>query len=90
MKPLRCRYLPMYRVILIPTQENPKKELWLEAHDVHESQDGVHWDFVDQNDHLIRRLEKTRVISFVTAVDRRKSRPLERLAVEAARWELHE
>ena len=90
MNPLRCRYLRMYRVMLIPTQENPKKELWLEAHDVHENQDGVHWDFVDQEDRVIRRLEKTRVISFTTAVDRRKSRPLERLAVEIARWELHE
>ena len=80
----------MYRVMLIPTQENPKKELWLEAHDVHETPDGVNWDFVDQEDRLIRRLEKSRVMSFTTAVDRRKSRPLERLAIDAARWDLPE
>ena len=90
MNPLRCRYLPMYRVMLIPTQENPKKELWLEAHDVRETQDGIHWDFVDQDDRVIRRLEKATVISFITAVDRRKSRPLERQADEGARWELHD
>jgi hypothetical protein len=77
----------MYRVMLIPTEENPKKELWLEAFDVRETENGVYWDFVDHEDKLIRRLEKSNVESFTTAVDRRKSRPLERLAVEATRWE---
>ena len=80
----------MYRVMLIPTEENPKKELWLEAHDVHETENGVYWDFVDLENRLIRRLAKSTVKSFVTAVDRRKSRPMERLAVDAARWETRE
>ena len=76
----------MYRVFLIPTAESPKAELWLEAHDVHEAVGGDFWDFVDQENRVIRRLEKTRVKSFVVTPDRRKPRPLEHSVVQDPRW----
>ena len=62
---------------MIPTVENPGKEVWLEAHHVRETQGGGAWDFEDLNDQLVRRLEKTSVESFVVTPDRRKPRPLE-------------
>ena len=77
----------MYRVFLIPTDENPKSELWLDAHDVHETDAGTSWEFVDQENRVIRRLEKTRVKSFVVTPDRRKPRPLEHSVVQDPRWE---
>lgn len=67
----------MYRVFLIPTSESPQKELWLDAHDVRESEGGDSWEFVDQGNRVIRRLEKERVLSIAVAADRRKPRPLE-------------
>ena len=76
----------MYRVFLIPTDENPKSELWLDAHDVHEADEGTSWEFVDQENRVIRRLEKTRVKSFVVTPDRRKPRPLEHSVVQDPRW----
>lgn len=78
----------MYRVFLIPTEENPKTELWLAASDVQESGGGTCWDFVDQEAKVIRRLEKARVKSFVVTPDRRKPRPLEHSVVQDPRWEI--
>jgi hypothetical protein len=78
----------MYRVFLIPTEENPKSELWLDAYDVHEGDGGTSWEFVDQENRVIRRLEKNRVKSFVVAPDRRKPRPLEHSVVHDPRWEV--
>ena len=63
----------MYRVTLIPTEESPKKEIWLEAQDVHETDD-TFWDFVDHEDQLILRLEKSGVTAIEIAEDRRKPR----------------
>jgi hypothetical protein len=63
----------MYRVFLIPTEESPKKEIWLVAEDVHETDDAF-WDFVDQEDHVILRLEKSGVTAIEIAEDRRKPR----------------
>ena len=80
----------MYRVFLIPTEENLKTELWLDAHDVHETDGGDSWDFVDQENRLIRRLEKTRVKSFIVTPDRRKPRPLEHSVVKDPRWEIRD
>lgn len=65
----------MYRVVLIPTEESPKKEVWLEADDVHETE-GAFWDFVDREDHLILRLEKSGVTAIEITTDRRKSQRL--------------
>ena len=64
----------MYRVFLVPTGEFARKELWLNAHKVLETDCGEFWDFVDREDHLIRRLAKTSVKSFEVTVDRRKPR----------------
>lgn len=85
-----CRYWLMYRVFLVPTEESPKKELWLEAHEAHEAKDGDFWDFVDQENRLIRRLAKDTVQSFVVTPDRRKPRPLEHSALHDPRWEVRE
>ena len=63
----------MYRVTVIPTQEQPKKEIWLVAEAVHETDDAF-WDFVDQDDQLILRLEKSGVTAIEIADDRRKPR----------------
>ena len=63
----------MYRIILIPTEESPKKEIWLAAEAVRETDD-TFWDFVDQEDHLIFRLEKSGVTAIEIADDRRKPR----------------
>lgn len=63
----------MYRVILIPTEESPKKEIWLAAEAVHETDD-TFWDFVDQEDHVILRLEKSGVTAIEITDDRRKPR----------------
>lgn len=79
----------MYRVFLIPTDENPRTELWLEAHDVQETE-GTFWDFVDEERRVVRRLEKTRVKSFIVTPDRRKPRPLEHSVVKEPRWEARE
>lgn len=76
----------MYRVFLIPSEESPKTELWLDAHEVHEAEGGTCWDFVDQENRLIRRLDKTRVKSFIVTPDRRKPRPLEHSVVPDPRW----
>lgn len=76
----------MYRVFLIPTEGNPRSELWLDAHDVHEGDGGTSWEFVDQENRVIRRLEKTRVKSFIVTPDRRKPRPLEHSVVQDPRW----
>ena len=76
----------MYRVFLIPSEESPQTELWLDAFEVHESQAGTCWDFVDQENRLIRRLDKTRVKSFIVTPDRRKPRPLEHSVVQDPRW----
>ncbi len=76
----------MYRVFLIPTEENPKTELWLDAFDVHETEEGTFWDFVDQENRVVRRLEKARVKSFIVTPDRRKPRPLEHSVVQDPRW----
>ncbi|HUP16840.1 MAG TPA: hypothetical protein VM848_12420 [Acidimicrobiia bacterium] len=67
----------MYRVILVPTDEFAPKELWLNAHAVLETDCGEFWDFVDGDGRLVRRLEKTRVRSFVITPDRRKPRPVQ-------------
>ena len=64
----------MYRVFLVPTGEFARKELWLNAHAVLETDCGEFWDFVDGEDHLIRRLAKTSVKSFEVTPDRRKPR----------------
>jgi preprotein translocase subunit SecA len=71
---------------LIPTEENSKSELWLDAHDVREGDSGTSWEFVDQENRVIRRLEKTRVRSFMVTPDRRKPRPLEHSVVQDPRW----
>lgn len=80
----------MYRVFLIPTSESPQKELWLEAHDVNESEGGDSWEFVDHGNRVIRRLEKERVLSIVVAPDRRKPRPLEHSVVKDPRRDVRE
>ena len=77
----------MYRVFLTPDDDSPGKELWLEAHDVHEPEGGAFWHFVDSENRVIRRLEKTRVESFVNTPDRRKARPLQRLTAPDPRWD---
>jgi len=64
----------MFRVFLIPTEEFGKKEMWLDAHTVIESDCGEFWDFVDREGELIQRLAKCSVKSFEVAADRRKSR----------------
>lgn len=64
----------MHRVFLVPTGEFAPKELWLNAHRVLETDCGEFWDFVDRDDHLIRRLAKTSVKSFEVTPDRRKPR----------------
>ena len=69
----------MYRVFLIPTEENPKKEMWLEAHAVLDAEGGTCWHFVDADNRVIRRVEKSRVESFMTTPDRRKPRDAESL-----------
>lgn len=63
----------MYRVILIPTEESPKQEIWLVAEAVHETDD-TFWDFVDQEDQVVLRLEKTGVVAIEITEDRRKPR----------------
>ena len=63
----------MYRVMLVPTEESPKKEIWLAAETVYET-DERFWDFFDQDDHLILRLEKSGVVAIEIAEDRRKPR----------------
>lgn len=80
----------MYRVFLIPTEENPRTELWLDAHEVHETEEGTFWDFVDEESRIVRRLEKTRVKSFIVTPDRRKPRPLEHSVVKDSRWDVKE
>lgn len=77
----------MYRVFLVPSDEHPKSELWLDAYDVHEADEGTSWEFVDQENRVIRRLEKTRVKSFVVTPDRRKPRPLEHSVLQDPRWQ---
>ncbi len=67
----------MFRVFLIPTDEFSHKELWLDAHAVHEADGGEFWDFVDRDDHVIRRIAKCSVRAFEVAPDRRKPRPVE-------------
>ena len=81
-----CRYGHMYRVFLIPTEENPKKELWLEAHAVYEAEGGTFWHFVDADNRVIRRVEKSRVESFITTPDRRKPRGTEGLVAQNSDW----
>ena len=76
----------MYRVFLIPSEESPRTELWLDAYEVHESEAGTCWDFVDQQNRLVRRLDKASVKSFIVAPDRRKPRPLEHSVVQDPRW----
>lgn len=78
----------MYRVYLIPTVESPRTELWLDAHGVREGDAGTSWEFVDQEDRVIRRLEKTTVASFIVTPDRRKPRPLEHSVMTDSRWEV--
>jgi hypothetical protein len=80
----------MYRVFLIPTEESPQSELWLDAHDVHDAEEGTCWDFVDQANRVVRRLEKTRVRSFLVTPDRRKPRALEHSVVKDPRWEVRD
>lgn len=65
----------MFRVFLIPTDEFGKKEMWLNAHGVHETAGGEFWEFVDREGGLVQRLAKRSVKSFEVAADRRKSRP---------------
>ena len=77
----------MYRVFLIPTEASPRSELWLDAHDVLEGDAGTSWEFVDQENRVIRRLEKTTVASFIVTPDRRKPRPLEHSALKDSRWD---
>ena len=67
----------MYRVFLVPTGELSPKELWLDAHAVHETDGGEFWEFVDRDDHLIRRIAKRSVRGFEVTADRRKPRPVE-------------
>lgn len=67
----------MYRVFLIPTDEFSHKEMWLDAHAVHESECGEFWDFVDHENHLIRQIAKSAVRAFEVTPDRRKPRPVE-------------
>ena len=67
----------MFRVFLIPTDEFSHKELWLDAHAVHEAEGGEFWDFVDRDDHVIRHIAKCSVRAFEVAPDRRKPRPVE-------------
>jgi hypothetical protein len=43
---------------------------------------------VDQEDRVIRRLEKTTVASFIVTPDRRKPRPLEHSVMTDSRWEV--
>ena len=80
----------MYRVFLIPTEDNPRKELWLEAHAVHEAEGGTFWHFVDEENRVIRRVEKSRVESFVITPDRRKPRGTESVVVQNNRWDHRE
>lgn len=63
---------PMYRVALIPTAYLPRKEEWLDAETVRQSRSGGFWEFLDSGGTVIRSIEKTRVIAFQTAPDRRQ------------------
>ena len=62
----------MYRVFLIPTAELPRKEEWVDAHDVRESQDGDLWEFLKEGA-LVGQISKARVEGYLVAEDRRKS-----------------
>ena len=64
----------MYRVFLIPTEEFPRKELWIVAATVREAEDGEFWEFLDGDHRVTRRLPKIAVREFETAADRRASR----------------
>ena len=59
---------------MVPTDEFAHKELWLDASAVRETEEGEFWDFVDPEDHLVRRLAKSGVKSFEVSADRRKPR----------------
>jgi hypothetical protein len=74
----------MFRIFLIPTDEFPKKELWLEAIDVHDSNGSAFWSFVDRQNELVRRIEKSWVKAFEQAADRRKATRVELAALEPA------
>lgn len=76
----------MYRLFLNPTDESPQRELWLDAEDVHESEGGACWEFVDREGHVLRRLEKSRVKAFDVTSDRRKPRPGQSTAVQDELW----
>jgi hypothetical protein len=67
----------MYRVFLVPTDEFAQKELWINARTVLETDCGEFWDFVDQEDRIVRRVAKARVKSFEVTPDRRKPRPVQ-------------
>ena len=64
----------MYRVFLIPTDEEPRKEVWIEAVAVRESPSGQLWEFLAKEGHVVAFVTKALVSSFVQAVDRRKPR----------------
>jgi len=64
----------MYRVFLHSTDELPAREIWLEANDVREAEGGTFWEFMDRNNHLIRRLPKSGVKAMEITPDRRKPR----------------
>ena len=72
----------MFRVFLIPTDEFGKKEMWLNAHGVHETDCGEFWEFLDQDGSVITRLAKAGVKGFEVATDRRKSVRAEISALE--------
>ena len=61
----------MFRIFLNPTDEFPQREVWLEADAAYESEDHF-WNFVDREDQLVRRIEKSWVKEFEVAADRRK------------------
>jgi hypothetical protein len=67
----------MYRVFLIPPDEFAHKELWLDAHAVHETDCGEFWEFVDRDDHLVLHIAECSVRAFGVDPDRRKPRPAE-------------
>ena len=65
---------PMYKVALIPTIHLPRKEEWLDAEAVRQSRSGGFWEFLDSGGAVIRSIEKSRVIAFQVAPDRRQPR----------------
>ena len=72
----------MSRVFLIPTAKDPRKEVWLEAVTVRDSQLESYWEFVDVDGVVVGRFDKARVDRFEQAEDRRRPRRLTVVATQ--------